>query len=58
MKKYVVCPPCGTVFEEENEEELVRVTQSHSKEKHGYNPPRDEILGAITSTPPSAQTSG
>ncbi|HEY8313476.1 MAG TPA: DUF1059 domain-containing protein [Candidatus Baltobacteraceae bacterium] len=52
MKKYVVCPPCGTVFEEETEEELVRVTQAHSTENHRYTPPPDEVRNAMTSTPP------
>jgi predicted small metal-binding protein len=54
MKKYVVCPPCGTIFEAETEDELVRVTQTHSTEKHSYTPPRDEVLGAMTSTPPDS----
>jgi len=55
MTKYVVCTPCGTVFEGETEDDVVRVTQSHAKEKHGYSPPRDEILDSITSTPPQAE---
>lgn len=54
MKKYVVCPPCGTVFEADTEDELVRVTQLHSTEKHAYTPPRDEVLEAITLEPPSS----
>lgn len=52
MKKYVVCPPCGTLFEAETEDELVRVTQQHSTQKHGYTPPRDEVLDVMTSAPP------
>ena len=50
--KYVVCPPCGSVFEDEREEELIRITQSHAKEKHDYPLPEEEIRGWITSTPP------
>jgi predicted small metal-binding protein len=50
--KYVLCPPCGSVFEKETEEELVRWTQLHAKDKHGYAPPAEEILRAITTTPP------
>ncbi len=55
MKKYVLCPPCGTMFEEENEEELVRVTQAHAKEKHGYSPTRDDVLATITSAPSQSE---
>jgi predicted small metal-binding protein len=52
--KYVVCPPCGTVFEGETEQEVIRTTQLHAKEKHDYVPPREEILNAmISSSPPS-----
>lgn len=53
--KYMTCPPCGTVFEEETEDDIVRVTQVHAKEKHGYAPPRDEIVETITSTPPQSE---
>lgn len=58
MKKYVVCPPCGTVFEADTEDELVRATQLHSTEKHAYTPPRDEVLEAMTSTPPDTGEHG
>jgi predicted small metal-binding protein len=52
--KYVLCPPCGTVFEGETEEEVIRVTQSHAKQKHSYVPSREEVLPAVTEsqTPP------
>lgn len=52
MKVYVVCTPCGTVFEGESEDELVRVTQEHSSKHHAYTPSRDEVLAVATSTPP------
>lgn len=48
--KYVVCPPCGTVIEGKTDDEVVRVTQEHAKEKHAYDLPREEILEAITTT--------
>lgn len=57
MKKYVVCPPCGSVFEGETEDELVRVTQSHAKAKHGYTPPPNEVLDSVTSIPPNSDES-
>lgn len=47
--KYVVCPPCGTVFEGTTEDEVVRTAQEHAKEKHAYDLPREEILEAMTS---------
>lgn len=52
MTKYVVCTPCGTVFEAETEDDLVHVTQQHSAQKHAYTPPRDEVLNAMTTDPP------
>lgn len=52
--KYLVCPPCGSVLEGKNEDELVRATQDHAKEKHGYSPSREEIAQAMTSDPPQA----
>jgi predicted small metal-binding protein len=52
MKKYILCPPCGTIFEEETEEELIRITQSHAKSLHGYTPPRDEVLNWMRSARP------
>ena len=52
--KYVLCPPCGAVFESESEEDLVRLTQLHAKEKHDYTPPREEIMEYISSEPPNA----
>jgi predicted small metal-binding protein len=52
--KYVVCPPCGTVFEGETEQDVIRTTQLHAKEKHDYVPPREEILSSISSTPPES----
>jgi len=50
--KYVVCPPCGSVLEAENDEDMIRTTQEHAKAKHDYVPPREEILSTITSTRP------
>lgn len=50
--KYVLCPPCGTVFEAETEQEVIHEAQRHSKEKHDYALPLEEILSAMTSTPP------
>jgi predicted small metal-binding protein len=50
--KYLTCPPCGSVLEGKTEEELIRVTQAHAKQKHGYEAPRDEILRAMTSERP------
>lgn len=50
--KYVICPPCGSVLEAKDEDELVRLTQAHAKEKHGYDAPRDEIVRTITSERP------
>jgi predicted small metal-binding protein len=47
--KYVLCPPCGTVFEENTEEELIVAAQSHAKEKHAYDLPREEVLEAMKS---------
>jgi predicted small metal-binding protein len=52
--KYVVCPPCGTVFEGETEQDVIRTTQLHAKEKHDYAIPREEILSAMKSTPPQS----
>ena len=52
--KYVVCPPCGSVFEGETEQEVITTTQLHAKEKHDYVPPREEILGSISSTRPQS----
>ncbi len=52
--KYVLCPPCGTVFEGETEQDLIRTTQQHSKEKHDYLPPADEVRKFIRATPPPA----
>jgi predicted small metal-binding protein len=52
--KYVVCPPCGTVFEGETEDDVIRTTQMHAKEKHEYMPPAEEIRNAVTSTPPQS----
>lgn len=56
--KYVVCPPCGTVFEGKTEQDVIVTAQQHSKEKHDYVPPREEILGVMTSTPPQAGEQG
>jgi predicted small metal-binding protein len=53
--KYVVCPPCGTVFEGATDEDVVRTTQLHAKEKHGYSAPPEEIRSVITSTPPQSE---
>jgi hypothetical protein len=50
--KYVVCPPCGTVFEGETEQDVIHMTQLHAKEKHDYVPPREEILSTMSSSPP------
>jgi len=50
--KYVLCPPCGTVLEAETEQEAISTTQQHAKEKHDYVPPREEILAAMSTTPP------
>lgn len=50
--KYVVCPPCGTVFEGETDEDVIRSTQLHAREKHGYSAPPEEIRETIRSTPP------
>jgi predicted small metal-binding protein len=50
--KYVVCPPCGTVLEGQTEQDVIRTTQLHAKEKHDYVIPREEILNAMSSTPP------
>jgi predicted small metal-binding protein len=52
--KYVVCPPCGTVFEGESEQDVMRTAQEHAKEKHDYSLPREEILNAMTSSPPQS----
>jgi predicted small metal-binding protein len=52
--KYVVCPPCGSVFEGETEQDVVRTTQLHAQEKHGYAAPAEEILSVVTSTPPQS----
>jgi predicted small metal-binding protein len=49
--KYVLCPPCGTVFEGTTEDEVVRLTQEHAKEKHSYAIPREEIVEAMTTEP-------
>lgn len=54
--KYLICPPCGNVLEGNNEDDLVRATQAHAKEKHGYEAPREEILRAMTSEPPQRNT--
>lgn len=56
--KYVVCPPCGTVFEGETEQDVIATTQLHAKEKHDYVLPREEILSAMSSTPPHAGERG
>lgn len=53
--KYVVCPPCGTVFEGETEQDVIRTTQMHAKEKHDYVLPREEIMNAMSSTPPEGK---
>lgn len=50
--KYVVCPPCGTVFEGETDQDVIRTTQTHAKEKHDYQLPEEEIRNFVTSTPP------
>lgn len=50
--KYLICPPCGSVLEGNDEDDLVRVTQAHAKEKHGYDAPRDEIVRSMTSEQP------
>lgn len=55
--KYALCPPCGTVFSGETEDDVVRATQAHAQEKHDYLPPRAEILSVMTSTPPAPGTS-
>jgi uncharacterized protein DUF1059 len=52
--KYVVCPPCGSVFEGETEQDVILTTQLHAKEKHEYVPPREEILQAMSSSPPQS----
>ncbi len=51
--KYALCPPCGTVFSGETEEDVVRATQEHAQKKHDYLPPRAEILSVMTSTRPA-----
>lgn len=55
--KYVLCPPCGTVFEGTTEEDVIRESQSHAKEKHGYVLPLEEIREAMTSAPPQSDAS-
>lgn len=52
--KYVVCPPCGSVFEGETEEDVIRTTQEHAKATHGYAAPAAEIRNVITSSPPQS----
>lgn len=52
--KYVVCPPCGTVFQGETEQDVISTTQQHAKEKHDFVPPREEILNVMSSTPPQS----
>lgn len=54
--KYVLCPPCGTVFEGKTEDEVIREAQSHAKEKHDYTLPADEIREAMTSSPAPGQS--
>lgn len=54
MMKYVVCPPCGSVFEGETEQDVIRTTQLHAKEKHEYVLPLEEIRSSMTSTPPQS----
>ena len=55
--KYVLCPPCGTVFEAETEQDVIREAQHHAKEKHDYVLPSEEILSAMKSTPPRSASS-
>lgn len=50
--KYVLCPPCGTVFEGKTEEDVIREAQSHAKELHGYTLPAEEVREAMSSTSP------
>lgn len=45
--KEVVCPPCGTVLREQNEERLIEVVRAHAKEHHGHVPSREEVLGTV-----------
>lgn len=52
--KYVVCPPCGSVFQGETEEDVIRTTQEHAKATHGYAAPAAEIRNVITSSPPQS----
>jgi predicted small metal-binding protein len=54
--KYVLCPPCGTVFEGKSEEDVIRAAQSHAKKKHDYTLPPEEVREAMQSTPAPRQS--
>lgn len=54
--KYVLCPPCGTVFEGKTEEDVILAAQSHAKEKHDYTLPYEEVRDAMQSGPAPRQS--
>lgn len=43
MEKIVECP-CGAVVRASDEDELVRLTQSHAGEVHDMNMTREQVL--------------
>ncbi len=44
VMKHVTCPPCGTIIEGETDDDLVAEFQQHSRDQHGMNLSRDQIL--------------
>jgi predicted small metal-binding protein len=47
MSKEVTSPACGEVVRADSEDDLVSLAQSHAKENHDTDLPRDRVLFRI-----------
>ena len=48
MIKQATCPPCGTIIHGENDDDLVKKLQQHTREQHGMVLSREQVLGMAT----------
>jgi hypothetical protein len=44
----VICPACGGLIEQEDDDALYRAARLHTLEVHGYDVPREHLLQAAT----------
>jgi predicted small metal-binding protein len=43
-KHTVTCPACGGKIQTDDQEELIKQVQTHAKDSHGMDLPREKVL--------------